>query len=124
MAMKMKKMKKNTIRRTTAPRKRVAARKSTESRIKQTWNETVEALRGSDVRGLIDREGKKGLKELQVRFASLQSLMRKERKNFSKRVDGAVQGALASFNIPSRQEVQDLTRKVNDLTRKLDSRKR
>ena len=40
------------------------------------------------------------------------------------RLEAAVQGTLARFNIPSRQEIQDLTRKVDELTRKIESFKR
>jgi hypothetical protein len=32
--------------------------------------------------------------------------------------------ALATFNIPSRKEVHELTRKVNDLSKRIDSLKR
>ena len=35
-------------------------------------------------------------------------------------LDDAVQRALAALNIPSRQEVQTLTRKVAQLSRKID----
>jgi hypothetical protein len=125
--------------------------KAAEQRIKKTWNDTVEALstaearvekeiRGllkrnkistrdaataiKDVRALIGRERKKGMKELESRFASLQVRLRKEGKSASKKIDDAVLAALATFNIPSRHEVQDLTRKVNELSRKIDSSKR
>ena len=125
--------------------------KTAEQRIKKTWNDTVEALstaearvekeiRGllkrnkistrdaataiKDVRALIGRERKKGVKELESRFASLQVRVRKEGKSASKRIDDAVLAALATFNIPSRHEVQELTRKVNELSRKIDSSKR
>jgi len=131
--------------------RKVVDPKAAERRIKKTWNDTVEALSTAEarvekeirgllkrnkistkdatttmkgVRALIDRERKKGMKELEARFASLQARVRKERKNASKRVEDAVQGALASFNIPSRQEVHELTRKVNELTRKIDSFKK
>jgi len=125
--------------------------KTAEQRIKKTWNDTVQALSTAearvekeirallkrnkistrdaataikDVRALIGRERKKGMKELETRFASLQVRLRKEGKSASKRIDDAVLAALATFNIPSRHEVQELTRKVNELSRKIDSSKR
>ena len=39
-------------------------------------------------------------------------------------MDEALQSALASFNIPTRQEVHELTRKVDELSRKIDRFKR
>jgi phosphate uptake regulator len=125
--------------------------KTAEQRIKKTWNDTVQALstaearvekeiRGllkrnkistrdaataiNDVRALVGRERKKGMKQLEARFASLSSRVRKESKLASRKVDGAVLGALATFNIPSRKEVQELTRKVNELSKRIDSIKR
>ncbi|HSB62358.1 MAG TPA: phasin family protein [Vicinamibacteria bacterium] len=77
-----------------------------------------------DLRSLVDRERKKGMKELDARLAGLQARVRKERKNAAKMVEDAVQGALATFNVPSRQEVRELTRKVNELSRKIDSFRR
>jgi poly(hydroxyalkanoate) granule associated protein phasin len=131
--------------------KQVVDPKAAEQRIKRTWNDTVEALstaearvekeiRGllkrnristrdaatavKDVRALIGRERKKGMKELEARFASLSARVRKEGKNASQKVDDAVLSALATFNIPSRTEVHQLTRKVNELSKKIDSFKR
>jgi glutathione S-transferase len=37
---------------------------------------------------------------------------------------GAVQGTLAALNIPSRQEIHDLTRRVEELTRKIEGLRR
>lgn len=131
--------------------KQVVDPKAAEQRIKRTWNDTVEALstaearvekeiRGllkrnristrdaatavKDVRALIGRERKKGMKELEARFASLSARVRKEGKSASRKVDDAVLAALATFNIPSRTEVHELTRKVNELSKKIDSFKR
>jgi polyhydroxyalkanoate synthesis regulator phasin len=130
---------------------RVVDPRTAEQRIKKTWNDTVQALstaearvekeiRGllkrnqistrsaasaiRDVRALIGRERKKGMKQLEARFASLSARVRKESKSASKRVDDAVLTALATFNIPSRKEVHELTRKVNDLSKRIDSLKR
>jgi uncharacterized membrane protein len=77
-----------------------------------------------DVNSLITRERKKALKELEARLGTLQARARKERKVVARMVDDAVQAALAAFNIPSRQEVHELTRKVNELSKKIDSFRR
>jgi polyhydroxyalkanoate synthesis regulator phasin len=77
-----------------------------------------------DLRARIDRERKKALKQLDARLVGLQTRIRKERKNVSRMVDDGVQSALAALNIPSRKEVADLTAKVEQLSRKIDSVRR
>lgn len=143
-------MKKKTARR-TSPRRQSTGTSTAQNRFRNTWEVAVarvteaEArvqkevralLRRSkigtqdaatmlrDVRALVERERKKGLKQLEGRLAALQSRVRTERKNAARTIEGAVQGALARFNIPSRQEVQELTRKVNELSRKIESARR
>jgi polyhydroxyalkanoate synthesis regulator phasin len=150
--MAMKRRKKTTTRRKgAAPRRSVRARRSTTNRLKDTWYATLSALTSAeeniekqvrvllkrnkistkdasamlkDLRTLIDRERKKGLRELESRLSSLQGRLRKERKVLSRLVNEAVEGTLASFNIPSRHEVAELTRKVDHLSRKIDAFKR
>ena len=144
-------MKKKTVRRKATPRKRSASPKAAQSRIRTTWEAAVARVTDAegrvqkqvrallqrsrigtrdaatmlrDVRALVERERKKGLKQLEGRFAALQSRLRTERKSAGKAVEAAVQGALARFNIPSRREVHELTRKVDELTRKIDSFRR
>jgi len=143
-------MKKKTARR-TSPRRQSTGTSPAQNRFRNTWEVAVarvteaEArvqkevralLRRSkigtqdaatmlrDVRALVERERKKGLKQLEGRLAALQSRVRTERKNAARTIEGAVQGALARFNSPSRQEVQELTRKVNELSRKIESARR
>jgi polyhydroxyalkanoate synthesis regulator phasin len=67
------------------------------------------------------REAASALKALRVR---VERERKKERKVVGRRVDEAVQGALAAFNIPSRREVAELTRKIEELSKKIDSLKR
>jgi|SRR5882724_5258354 len=99
-------------------RRKVVDRKAAEQRIKKTWNDTVEALTTAEarvekeIRGLLERN------RISTRDAATAI------KSASKRIDDAVLAALATFNIPSRHEVQELTRKVNELSRKIDSSKR
>ena len=60
------------------------------------------------------------MKDLESRLGSLQKRMKKERKVVGQAVGEAVTGALASLNIPSRREVMDLTKKVDQLGSKID----
>ncbi len=140
-------MKKKTIRRKVAHGKRAANAKGAQGSLRKTWEAAVARVTDAearlqkqvrallqrskigthdaatmlkDARALVERERKRGLKQLEGRLAALQSRLRTERKSATQAVEGAVQGALARFNIPSRQEVQELTRKVNELSRKID----
>jgi len=121
------------------------ARKA-KSGIQKTWKETQAALSsaegkvekrvrelvkrsGVDTRqaaqtlkawgGRLDRERKKAVKQVEGRLSTLQVRARKERRALSRMVDEAVQRTLAALNIPSRQEVHELTRRVEDLSRKV-----
>jgi poly(hydroxyalkanoate) granule-associated protein len=67
---------------------------------------------------------KRAGKELDARLKTLQARVKKERKSLSRVVDDAVRSALAAFNIPSRREVADLTRRVEELSRKIDAFRR
>jgi polyhydroxyalkanoate synthesis regulator phasin len=67
---------------------------------------------------------KRAGKELDARLKLLQARVKKERKSLTRVVDDAVRGALAAFNIPSRREVADLTRRVEELSRKIDAFRR
>ena len=66
-------------------------------------------------------ERKRAQKELEARLAALQTRVKKERKVLGRVLDDAVRRALAAFNIPSRHEVTDLTRRVEQLSRKIDT---
>jgi hypothetical protein len=72
----------------------------------------------------VDRERKKALKQLEARLGPLQARVQQEGKVVGRKVGQAVKGGLAAFNIPSRQEVKDLTHKVEELSRKIDAFKR
>ena len=77
-----------------------------------------------DVRALAERQRQRAAKELRARAADLQTRVQKERKVAARAVDDAVRSALAALNIPSRAEVAHLTRKVEELTKKVGGRKR
>lgn len=72
----------------------------------------------------VERESKKAMKDLSARARTFQTRMEAERKGLKRAVDETVKGTLAAFNIPSRAEIADLTRKVAELSRKIDSLKR
>jgi phage shock protein A len=73
-----------------------------------------------DFRQKLERERKKAAKQLEGQLGKLQGRLKQERKNLGRVVDDAVHRALVAFNIPSRQEVGELTRKVDELSRKID----
>lgn len=77
-----------------------------------------------DVRARADRERKIGLRELRARLRVLQARLEEERRAASRAVEGVVRSTLAALNIPSRTEIAALTRKVEELSRKLEGRKR
>ena len=136
--------------RKTATRVRRTAR-GTGDRFRGTWSQTVVSLAAAeaavekqvrrllqhsqistkdakallkDVNKIVARERKKAAALLGVRLVALQARARKERAVVARMASDAAQSALAAFNIPSRQEVQDLTRKVDQLSRKIASRRR
>ncbi len=132
--------KKKTVLRAATPRRKA------QSRLQQTWKETQAALTSAEGevekrvkefvkrsgvdtgqatktlkawRGRLDRERKKAVKEVEGRLSTLQVRARKERRALARLVDDTVQRALAALNIPSRQEVHELTRRVEELSRKV-----
>ena len=122
-------MKKKTVRRKVTQWKResisgmgrlkqVVDPKADEQRIRKTWNDTVEALSAAEARVEKEIRGLLARNRISTRDAAIAI------KGASKRIDDAVLAALATFNIPSRHEVNELTRKVNELSKKVDSLKR
>jgi polyhydroxyalkanoate synthesis regulator phasin len=128
-------------------RKAAAPKAEPQGRLVETWNATIQALTSAeaeiekqiklllkrnklnpkdakaaleDIGSRIDKERKKALKQLESRLSSLQSRVKKERKAAVKMADEAVKGALVALNIPSRQEIAELTRKVDELSKKID----
>jgi hypothetical protein len=67
-----------------------------------------------------DRERKKAFKQVEGRLSDIQARARKERRTLARTVDHTVRRTLAALNIPSRSEVQELTRRVEELSRKID----
>jgi hypothetical protein len=139
MAAKRKPRRRATVRRRTRPARA--------GRLGKTWKETRSALTSAEallekrVRALVKRSGldtrqvsralqewttrfererKSALKQVEARLAQFQTRARKERRALARNADGAVKRALAALNIPSRSEVHDLTRRVEELSRKID----
>jgi poly(hydroxyalkanoate) granule-associated protein len=80
--------------------------------------DAAESLRNLGQR--LDKERRKVARQIGSRVSSLQERVQKERQSVSRAVDDTVRGVLATLNIPSRQEINDLTRKVDELSRKID----
>jgi hypothetical protein len=121
------------------------------TRLSRTWDDTREAIgtaeatvgkkvralvkkSGLDTRaasdklsawkGRVERERRRAVKKLEAEMVKLQSRAKKERRAIGRMVDDAVKGALAALNIPSRNEVHELTRRVEELSRKIDGFRR
>jgi poly(hydroxyalkanoate) granule-associated protein len=120
---------KTTRRRATAPRTSRARTPRAKGRLERDVGAFAEKL------GIDTREAARMLREWNRRFerelhrasrqidsgvAEVQKVVRKEQRALGRMVEDAVQRALASLNIPTRQEVQALTRKVHQLSRKVD----
>ncbi len=121
------------------------------NRIRETWETVVEALSSAEagaerqLRVLLARKGikpadaraalasfrkraekerRKAAREIDARLTTLQERLSHERKNLARRVEEAVRGTLVALNIPSRHEVSELTRKVAELSHKIDGFRR
>ena len=70
------------------------------------------------------KERKRGMQELEARLKELQARVKKEGRNVAKLADEAVQSGLAALNIPSRSEVAELTRKVEELSKRVGTLRR
>lgn len=84
--------------------------------------DAAELLR--EFRKSVDKERKRGMKELEGRLEELRERVRKEGRNVAKMADEAVQSGLAALNIPSRREVALLTRRVEELSRRIGTLRR
>jgi hypothetical protein len=66
-------------------------------------------------------ERRRAMKDLATRLDTLQSRIKKERKVVGRTVSEAVTATLAGLNVPSRREVTELTKKVDQLGAKIDA---
>jgi hypothetical protein len=125
------------------------SQKKSKNVFESTWSATVEALAAAEaeiqrqlkvlmkkkgtkeaqevLRNLasrVERERKRALQDLGSRARGLQARLEKERKALGRLVRESVESALASLNIPTRAEVTNLTRKVEELSRKIEARRK
>lgn len=77
-----------------------------------------------ELRARAEKERRKALAGLDTRLKAVQARVKKERKALGRVVQDAVHSTLAALNIPSRDEIAMLTRKVDTLSHKLDARRR
>lgn len=85
-------------------------------------DDASEMLRG--LRARLDKQRKKGMREVEARLEELQARVKKESRSVAQSADEAVQRTLAALNIPSRREVGELTRKIEELSKKIDGLRR
>ena len=120
-------------------------------RIERTWDDTRRALRSAEAtvgkrvaalversgleprevmrqaeawRARLDREGKKARKRVEARLAELKQRASRERRTLARSVDDAVARALAALNIPTRHEIQLLSRRVEQLSQRIEGLRR
>ena len=121
------------------------------ARLERTWTDTRRALRSAEERvsrkvaelvqqsGLPTREvvkraeawrarlgqqGRKARRQALARLAELQQRARRDGRAFGRSVDDTVARALAALNIPTRHEVQELSRRVERLSARVDRLRR
>jgi len=101
-----------------------------EAELEKQWKTLVKksGLSGKDAKGALqelrvrlEKERQRALKGIEAGVAGLQARVKEERAVLSRKADEVMKSALVAFNIPSRQEVGELTRKVNELSRKIDT---
>ena len=78
------------------------------------------AQRLRDLGDRLEKERRRVAREFESRMGDFGDRVKKEGATVSKAVDDAVRRGLAALNIPSRDEISELTRKVDNLTRKID----
>jgi hypothetical protein len=76
------------------------------------------------LRSRAERESRKAVAGLETRVQALQTRLGRERQAFGRTVRESVQSTLGALNIPTRDEIARLTRRVEALSRRLDARKR
>jgi len=138
-------------RKKTVRRARPSEMKRATTRLVKTWDDTREALGTAEaavekkVRALVKKSGvdtrkaaevvaawrdrvekerRRARKQVEARLATLQARAKKERRAMGRMVDDAVQSALGALNIPTRHEVHELTRRVEELSKKIDGFRR
>ena len=82
------------------------------------------ARRADALRSRLDRDGRKARKRLEAGLVQLQKRAQRERRTLAHAADGAVARALAALNIPTRRELQELSRRVEQLSSRVAALRR
>ena len=114
--------------RKAAPARRAGTRKASRRATPDPGQRALRAVRGRWHAALgslseAEAELRRKLRALTRETAKRTEALRREGRAWARSADHAVEHALAALNIPSRQEVDRLTRRVEELTRKLDGRR-
>lgn len=99
--------------------------RTTGGMMRETWGAAVTALTAAEEEmarqvGQMLRRNKITPGDAGAAIAALRARLERERRNLGRTLDSAVHGALARINVPSRQEVAELTRKVDELSRRIE----
>jgi len=105
------------------------APKTVEAKVKAVIESGKPALEraqafASETQKNLSKQSKAIRKDFAHRVADIGTRVEKERKSLGKRVEGVVKTTLASLNIPTRSEINLLAKRVEELSRKIDSLKR
>jgi poly(hydroxyalkanoate) granule-associated protein len=82
------------------------------------------ARRADRWRSRLDRGGKKARKTIEIGLGQLQQRALRDRRTLARVADDAVSSTLAALNIPTRRELQQLSRRVEQLTHRVEARRR
>jgi poly(hydroxyalkanoate) granule associated protein phasin len=85
--------------------------------LRENWDGATRAF--GELRHKVERERKNAARQIAGQLARLQARLNQERESLGRRMDDTVHRALIAFDIPSRQEVRRLTRKVDELSRRI-----
>ena len=98
--------------------------RTTGEMMRETWSAAVGAFTAAEeemARQLRDllRKNRNTPGDASAALAGVTARLDRERKSLGRSFDSALHGALSSLDIPSRREVNELTRKVDQLTHRL-----
>jgi Poly(hydroxyalcanoate) granule associated protein (phasin) len=114
--------------RRTTRRSPTAAGERALAAVRQHWQAAVGSLSAADTElrrqlRTLKKETASRTRTLDAHLKDLQARARKEGRAFARSAEDTVERALGALNIPTRQDVDRLSRKVEELTRKLDRRR-
>jgi polyhydroxyalkanoate synthesis regulator phasin len=126
MAARKKTAARTTARRRTARTKPEPAARTRADVLRDTWSAAVSALGAAEeemagqLGGLL-RRNRITADDAAAAIHGLRARLDNERRKLGHTFDAAVHNALASLNVPSRQEVAELTSKVDELSGRIES---